>query len=56
MCRIMNEICAERERQRVLRIAMNLINRGQDTAQEIAFLTDLTVEEINQLSIQLSSK
>ncbi|WP_044974419.1 hypothetical protein [Ruminococcus sp. HUN007] len=55
MCKIMDEISAERERQRVLRIAINLINRGKDTAQEIADLTGLTVEEINQLSTQLAS-
>jgi hypothetical protein len=55
MCKIMDEISAERERQRVLRIAINLINRGKDTAQEIADLTGLTVDEINQLSTQLAS-
>ena len=55
MCRIMDEICAERERQSVLRIAINLINRDKDTTQEIAFLTGLTVEEINQLSTLLFS-
>ena len=55
MCKIMDEISADRERQRAIRIAINLINRGKDTAQEIADLTGLTVEEINQLATQLAS-
>ncbi|MBR4224092.1 MAG: PD-(D/E)XK nuclease family transposase [Oscillospiraceae bacterium] len=55
MCKIMDEISADRERQRAVRIAINLINRGKDTAQEIADLTGLTVEEIEQLAAQLAS-
>ena len=55
MCKIMDEISADRERQRAIRIAINLINRGKDTTQEIADLTGLTVEEINQLATQLAS-
>lgn len=55
MCKIVDEISADRERQRVIRIAINLITRGKDTAQEIADLTGLTVEEVNQLAVQLAS-
>ena len=47
MCKIVDEISADRERQRVIRIAINLIVRGKDTAQEVADLTGLTVDEVN---------
>ena len=55
MCKIVDEISADRERQRVIRIAINLIVRGKDTAQEIADLTGLTVDEVNQLAVQIAS-
>ena len=55
VCKIMDEISADRERQRVIRIAINLITRGKDTPQEIADITGLTVEEVTQLTAQLAS-
>ena len=55
MCKIMDEISADREKQRAIRIAINLIKRGRDTAQEIAEITGLTVEEVAQLAVQIAS-
>jgi predicted HTH domain antitoxin len=51
----MEEIKNDSVRQKTIQFAINLILRGKDTAQEIADLTGLTLEEVNQLASQLAS-
>lgn len=55
MCKIMDELCADREYQRTLRIAINLLNIGKVTFEEIAKATGLTLEEVTELATQLST-
>lgn len=55
MCKIMEEIINDSVRQEKFRLAINLITRGKDTAQEISDLTGLTIEEVDQLAAQLTS-
>lgn len=55
VCKIMEEIKNDSVRQKTIQFAINLILRGKDTAQEIADLTGLTLEEVNQLASQLAS-
>ncbi|MCI5752521.1 MAG: PD-(D/E)XK nuclease family transposase [Oscillospiraceae bacterium] len=57
MCKAMEELCNERAKEAVIyekiQIAVNLLNRGKDTFEEISALTGLTLEEVQELAKEL---
>ena len=55
MCKAMEERCKEVEKLKAIQFATKLINRGKDTFEEIAEVTELTLDEINELAAELSS-
>ena len=55
MCKAMEERCKEVEKLKAIQFAINLINRGKETFEEIAEDSGLTIDEVNELAAELSS-
>ena len=55
MCKIMEEISADREKQKTYRIAMNLLKMGIASDEQIAQATGLTVEEVQALAAMVKT-
>ncbi|MCI5752520.1 MAG: hypothetical protein SOU50_04095 [Oscillospiraceae bacterium] len=57
MCKAMEELCNERAKEAVIyekiQIAVNLLNRGKETFEEIAEDSGLTLEEVQELAKEL---
>ena len=50
MCKAIEDMRNEAKRQKAAETAMKLIARGKDTLEEIAEITDLTLEEVQELA------
>ena len=55
MCKIMDEISNERERQKAIQIAINLLKMEIASEEKIAQATGLSIDEINALSAMLKA-
>lgn len=55
MCKIMEEISGERERQKAIQIAVNLLKMQIASEEQISQATGLSVDEIKALSVMLKS-
>ena len=55
MCKIMEEISADREKQKTYRIAMNLLKMGIASHKQIAQATGLTLEEVQALAAMIKT-
>lgn len=53
MCKIMEETVNDTRYREKVGIAVNLLKRGKDTVEEVAELTGLTVEKVNELKANL---
>ena len=55
MCRIMDEVIQKETKETSVRIASNLLRLGNDTHEQIAEATGLTLDEVKQLAGQAAS-
>lgn len=55
VCRIMDEISADRERQAKYKIALNFLKMGIASEEQIAQATGLTIDEVHALSAMLKA-
>ena len=55
MCAIIEELREESEEQAALKIALNLINLGKNTHEEIAEVTNLALETVKELANEKAS-
>ncbi len=55
MSKMMEDMRKEAAREKSLQMAKRLLSRGKDTYEEIAELTDLTVEEVAALDEKKSA-
>ena len=55
MCAIMEELREESEEQAALKIALNLIDAGNNTHEQIASATGLSLETIKELVSEKAS-
>ena len=55
MCRVMEEMRDDAIHDRNVEMAEKLIKRGRDSLEEIAELTELTMEEVEELARKKSA-
>lgn len=53
MCKVMEERIKDAEYREKVSFAVKLLKRGKDTIEEIAELTGLTIEVVNQINEEL---
>ena len=53
MCKVMEERVKDAEYREKVSFAVKLLKRGKDTIEEIAELTGLTIEVVNQINEEL---
>ncbi len=55
MSRIMEEMCDKAAHDKSIEIATKMIQQGKQTIEEIAYITDLSTDEVNELAQKKST-